>query len=71
MTKEKESFIIINKHELNEGQSLTIRIALEVFLQYILDTGSGKDEDDFRMNEAYINSINSIRRLIYRSKDIE
>lgn len=71
MTKEKEAFIIINKHELNEGQSLTIRIALEVFLQYILDTGLGNDNNDKSMNEAYINSINSIRRLIYRYKDIE
>jgi hypothetical protein len=71
MTKEKEAFIIINKHELNEGQSLTIRIALEVFLQYILDTGLGDDEEGVRMTEAYITSINSIRRIIFRSMDIE
>ncbi|HJU78107.1 MAG TPA: hypothetical protein VJ599_00895 [Nitrososphaeraceae archaeon] len=71
MITEKEAFIILNKHELSNGQSLTIRIALEVFLDYLIENGLGDDEHSVKMTQAYTDSINSIRRLIYRSVDKE
>ncbi len=67
MYKHKEALIIINKHELTESQSLTIRVSLEVFLSDLLENGLGEDQHGLSMTQAYIDNINSIRKIIFRN----
>jgi hypothetical protein len=53
MSKSKEAFISVNGQALNEGQSMTIRVALESFAM------------SFMVN-LYLHAIDSIRKIMYR-----
>ena len=63
MTTEPE--IIINGVNIGPGCSLTIRVAIEVFLnQLVLDNDFPDINTDKELNNNYINRINDIRRLM-------
>lgn len=61
-----EPKITINSHDLNEGQAMTIRVALSLFY---MNLGSdrnaiGEDELGRSMREAYMSRISEITRMM-------
>lgn len=64
-----EPRISINGQPLTEGQAMTMRVALESFAADLLasDGGLGDDEHGKRMQKAYADRINEIRKLMLGS----
>jgi hypothetical protein len=66
MSKSKEAFISVNGQALNEGQSMTIRVALESFAMSLKSDGLGDDTHGKNMVNLYLHAIDSIRKIMYR-----
>lgn len=58
----EEPEIIINGQNIGPGCALTIRVAIEVFAEDLIDNGLGKDEHAKKMVKLYIERINDIRK---------
>ncbi len=60
-----EAEIEINGNLLSIGQSMTIRVALESFAQYLAENGLGNDNHGKRMVNSYAERICEIRQFLY------
>ena len=67
MNTPREARIVISGTALSEGQSLTVRVAVEDFAQFLQDKGLGDDEHGRRMTENYLARIYEIRNLIRKT----
>lgn len=61
-----EATVIINGHELTEGQSMTLRVAVNSFVEDLKINGLGDDEHGKAMTEAYRDRLVEIQRMIAR-----
>lgn len=64
-----EPVITIWGKEISEGESITIRVALEVFASHLLENGLGDGEQGERMKEAYLQNIVRLRNYIFGKMD--
>lgn len=65
----KEALVTINGVPLTEGQSMTLRCALEAFDADLAANGLGDDEDDETgraLCDSYRARIQEIRKALYR-----
>jgi len=60
-----EPLITIFGKELTEGQRMTIRVSLEVFISHLLENGLGDNEHGKEMVKLYLRNIDEIRALIF------
>lgn len=60
-----EGPIIIRGVELTCRQSMTVRVALESFMTYLIENGLGEHENGKKTTQAYLKNINDIRCLIF------
>lgn len=60
----READIQIGAETLNEGESMTLRVAMEAFVGFLSSEGLGSDEHGKAMTEAYLKNAHEIRRLI-------
>lgn len=67
--KPVETAITIGGKEISEGESMTIRVALEAFASYLQENGLGDDESGQRMKEAYLQNIVSLRNYIFGKEE--
>jgi hypothetical protein len=58
-----ESTIVINGHELTEGQSMTVRVALESFMSDLCRDGLGDDDIGKSICDGYKACIKQIRQM--------
>lgn len=65
----KESIITINGRILTNGQSMTIRVAIESFASSLEEFGLGDDKHGKLMTKAYLKNINELREIII-NKDL-
>lgn len=61
-----EARISINGTRLTEGQSMTVRVAMESFATSLRSDGLGDDAHGKAMTAAYLARYTEIARLIYR-----
>lgn len=61
----KEAVIVMNGVELTEGQSMTIRVALEGMAMSLADGQLGDDDHGKAMTKSYMRSIDEIRIPMY------
>ena len=62
----KEASIVVNGVPLTIGQSMTVRVALESFASDLNSQGLGEDEMGKKITDGYLNSIEEIRKAIYK-----
>lgn len=62
--KIEEPEIIINRINIGPGCAMTIRVAIEVFCNDLIENGLGDDEHGKRMKDNYLNRINDIRKAM-------
>jgi len=65
--KYKEANITINNIILTTSQSMTIRVALEMFCKDLIDNGLGEDIHGQEIKKLYLERIHEIRKVLYRS----
>lgn len=65
-----EPSISINNTQLNEGEIMTLRGALEAFESNLKTNSLGDDEHGKKMTSGYLKNIESIRELIYSSPPV-
>lgn len=64
----KEPLITINGIVLNEGQSMTLRVAVESFIGELMDNGLGDDAHGIAMKQAYLDRLGEVRELMFRER---
>lgn len=62
-----EATIVINGHQLNDAQSMTIRVALNNFAMELNSNGLGDDEHGRRMTRLYKERIKEINSFLFTS----
>lgn len=60
-----EPIITINGHTLTEGQAMTLRVAVEVFIADLTENGLGDDLHGQRMQEAYLSNLAYIQSYLF------
>lgn len=61
----EEAIVEMNGFELTPSQSMTLRIALESFIQYLIEEGLGDDEMGLELKKAYLDRCAEIRGYMY------
>ena len=64
----KEALITVKGVTLTEGQSMTVRCALESFDADLAGPGLGDDEHGVGMVEAYRARVQEIRALVFKER---
>ena len=60
-----EPSIFINGVKLFEGQAMSLRVAVEVFISYLIENGLGDDEHGIAMKKLYLERLGEIRHLMF------
>lgn len=60
----QEPFVVINGVRLDDGQAMTVRVALESFAADLYGGGLGDDDHGKTMAALYLTRINEIRAMI-------
>lgn len=73
MTKERpnEPSIFINGVKLFEGQAMSLRVAVEMFISDLLESGLGNDKHGIVMQKAYLQRLGEIRDLMFLNREKE
>jgi len=66
-----EPSIFINGVKLFEGQALTLRVAVEVFISDLTENGLGDDEHGIVMKKSYLKRLGEIRDLMFFKREEE
>jgi len=73
MNKERpnEPSILINGVWLSQGQSMSLRVAVEVFISDLVENGLGNDPHGIAMKENYLVRLGEIRSLMFCNREEE
>ncbi len=73
MNKERpnEPSILINGVKLSEGQAMSLRVSVEVFISYLMEDGLGDDEHGIAMKKSYLERLGEIRDLMFFKREEE
>ena len=66
-----EPSIFINGVKLFEGQAMTLRVAVEVFISDLKENGLGDDPHGVAMRENYLARLREIRDLMFFKREEE
>lgn len=61
----REARIVIDGVQLSQGESMTVRVALEHFASELSENGLGDDPHGLKMTSLYLENIRRIRRYLY------
>ena len=64
MPIDRESIITINGATLTEAQSMTVRVALQIYAMELQGNGLGSDETGQTIAEGYLRCIGEINQLL-------
>ena len=62
----KEAGIIINGHRLSNAESMTIRVALNSFINSLNDDGLGDDDHGRKMVELYTANAKNALSIVHK-----
>lgn len=63
--KPSEACITINGQNLSEGESMTVRVALNAFYLELIQHGLGEDEVGIAVCDGYLQNITTILKVIH------
>jgi hypothetical protein len=66
-----EPSIIINGIKLSNGESMTVRVAIESFYSYLTEEGLGDDEMGIKIRDGYLGCIYQIRKKYMKEESNE